>query len=56
MIREADMSPFDFVFYYWNDEIVSYSMDEKEWSLRVAMSPIVDNALIENEKALLVCN
>lgn len=51
MVRLDDVSPFDVVMHYWNDQGLLRETKEG-WQLRVAMSPVMDSAeLIMDENS-----
>jgi predicted amidohydrolase len=49
MIRREDISPFDIAVHYWNDDGL-LQKTEKGWKLRVAMSPVMDSAMLKTEE------
>lgn len=46
LIRNCDSIPFEFVMHYWNDTGMLKST-EKGWSMSVALSPVMDNAMLK---------
>lgn len=48
MIRNDDAKPFEFVMHYWNDTGVLKSI-EKGWSMAVALSPVMDCAMLKTD-------
>lgn len=49
MIRKGDVSPFEIIMYYWNDAGL-LEKDEDGWSLKVALSPVMEDAEIDKKE------
>ncbi len=49
IVRSEDVSPFDIIMHYWNDTgLLRKTRDG--WELRIALSPVMDNAVLETEE------
>lgn len=49
MIRNGDAAPFEILMHYWNDSGLLQAIEDG-WQLRVALSPVMDNARINDRE------
>ncbi|MCM1234669.1 MAG: hypothetical protein NC489_31590 [Ruminococcus flavefaciens] len=49
IIRAGDISPFEIIMHYWNDTGLLRKTKDG-WELRIALSPIMDDAMLETEE------
>lgn len=49
IMRSGDISPFEIIMHYWNDTgLLRKTRDG--WELRIALSPVMDDAILESEE------